>query len=252
MASYYWIKLYDEILDDPKMGRLSDGAFRLCINLFLLANKNDPRDGSLPDVEDIAWTLRLSNETAQQHLAELERAEIITVNNGDLVVTNFEKRQAAVTVNDRVKQFRERKRKEQFNDSETETEPEGNGSVTKGYTDIDKDKEKEYIYTPPTAFDTVAEFMAELSTVAKEAYASGFNEEKYESAAFALIGWDASLSDVAGFSEYWQKCGWHDGKPALTNIVNHWNDYKSGRDLRPKNQQQSIKQANDAAGGVYV
>lgn len=100
--------------------------------------------------------------------------------------------------------------------------------------------------------DTVSQFITELSTVAKEVYASGFNEEKYESAAYALIGWDASPSDVAGFSEYWQKYGWHNSKPALTNIVNHWNDYKSGRDLRPKDQRQSVKQANDAAGGVYV
>ena len=37
MASRYWIKLYHEILEDPKMGRLSDRQFRRVIELFLLA-----------------------------------------------------------------------------------------------------------------------------------------------------------------------------------------------------------------------
>jgi hypothetical protein len=31
-----WIKLYTEILQDPKMGRLTDRQYRTCVNLFLL------------------------------------------------------------------------------------------------------------------------------------------------------------------------------------------------------------------------
>lgn len=104
-----------------------------------------------------------------------------------------------------------------------------------------------------SSLDRISEYITELSQVAKETYASGFNEEKYESAAYTLIGWDVPPSDVAGFSEYWSRHGWHNGKPALKNILDHWHDYKDGRDLRNKEQrQQPIKQANDAAGGVYV
>lgn len=33
-----WIKLYTEILNDPKMGRLTDRQYRTCINLFLDAD----------------------------------------------------------------------------------------------------------------------------------------------------------------------------------------------------------------------
>ena len=57
MASRYWIKLYHEILDDPKMGRLPDALFRRAIELFLIAGENG-RDGGLPALADIAWRLR--------------------------------------------------------------------------------------------------------------------------------------------------------------------------------------------------
>jgi len=46
--------------ETKKMGRLSDSAFRRCIELFLLAGEQEARDGSLPAPCDIAWELLLS------------------------------------------------------------------------------------------------------------------------------------------------------------------------------------------------
>jgi len=43
--SKLWIKLYHEILDDPKMCKLSDRLYRRVMELFLLAgetNKGEP------------------------------------------------------------------------------------------------------------------------------------------------------------------------------------------------------------------
>ena len=57
MASRYWIKLYHEILDDPKMGRLPHALFRRAIEFFLMAGEYG-RDGGLPALADIAWRLR--------------------------------------------------------------------------------------------------------------------------------------------------------------------------------------------------
>jgi DnaD/phage-associated family protein len=139
MAAYYWIKLYDEILDDPKMGRLSDGAFRLAINLFLLAGRQDDRDGRLPDVEDIAWTLRLSPEVFSQQWQELERADIVHLSDGDPTVTNFEKRQQALSPAEKQKRYRDRKRAESLQDDN----PTVTDGVTESNTDIDKDIDKE-------------------------------------------------------------------------------------------------------------
>lgn len=119
MANNYWIKLYHEMLDDPKMGRLSDSAYRRCIELFLMAGRDGNDDGTLPDFDDIAWKLRVSNEQLQQDLAELETAGIISIVDGSPFVTNFAKRQARISAADKQKAYRERKRLEELEVSDT-------------------------------------------------------------------------------------------------------------------------------------
>lgn len=244
MASYYWIKLYDEILDDPKMGRLSDGAFRLCINLFLMANRNEPRDGSLPDLEDIAWTLRLSNDVAQQYLAELERAGIVAIDDGELVVTNFEKRQAAVTVNDRVKQFRERKRKEQFNENATDQEHDSNEGVTESYTDTEEDtdidKELQLQEGGGNGFGAVVSaYENEIGLLTKTI------GEDIQTAVEDYGGeW---VIEAIGVAARANKRRWN----YVNGILKRWK--VEGKQSFDRNgTHNTIKQANDAAGGVYV
>lgn len=139
MASFYWIKLYDDILDDPKMGRLSDGAYRLCINLFLLAGKGDIRDGRLPSFEDISWTLRLPLDLLSKQWNELEQSGIVNRIDDQLFVKNFRKRQSAITPAEKQRLYRDRKRGEALHGSdEYVTE-----AVTKSNADTDIDKELE-------------------------------------------------------------------------------------------------------------
>ncbi len=146
MSTYHWIKLYDEILDDPKMGRLSDGAYRLCINVFLLANRSEERDGRLPDFEDMAWTLRMSPEDLQKCWQELERAEIVCMTDGVPFVIHFESRQTKpVPVAERVAAHRARKSQEPEgnNDDETQLPGEINDDVTPRYQNKEEDTEEE-------------------------------------------------------------------------------------------------------------
>ena len=139
MPSKYWFKLYHEILDDPKMGQLPDRLYRRCIELFALAGDYD-QGGLLPDIEDIAWRLRLPVEELQKDIADLQspKLKIITQNDDGLIVTNFSKRQEPISGADRVKSFREQKRKEQYYGNEPSNE-----DVTHRYTDTDIDKEVE-------------------------------------------------------------------------------------------------------------
>lgn len=125
--AYYYIKLHHEILDDPKMGRLSDHLWRRAIEVFLLAGDNE-RDGELPSLEDMAWRLRTNNEALQNDLTALQRIGIVTFldsnencnmkRNGNVTppvtyyVTNWEKRQSPATSAERVRRFRERQRSE--------------------------------------------------------------------------------------------------------------------------------------------
>lgn len=120
MSNNYWIKLYHEILDDPKMGRLSDSAYRRCIELFLMAGRDGNDDGTLPDFDDIAWKLRVSNQQLQQDLAELEAAGIVEIVDGNPFVTNFAKRQAKISNAEKQKAYRERKRMEELETSDAD------------------------------------------------------------------------------------------------------------------------------------
>lgn len=222
MASYQWIKLYDEILDDPKMGRLSDGAYRFCINLFLLASRQEARDGSLPELTDVAWALRLPEETAAKYWAELEKVGIVCVKGGVPTVCKFQDRQKAVDGKERVKQFRERQQRKpvtQENEPVTNDKRASNESVTKSYTDIDIDKEKN-IYIAPLS-EPMTKMISSLTKASKTPYGAGYNEEIYEQAASLLLRQGFTPEQVDTFPEYWLSMGWgwRRGLPTLEKVV---------------------------------
>lgn len=87
-----WIKLYIEILDDPKMGRLSNHLFRRAIELFLLAGKNG-NDGLLPPVEEMAWVLRLDKPKMLEDLIGLAEVGVVHETPAGWMVTHFKDRQ---------------------------------------------------------------------------------------------------------------------------------------------------------------
>ena len=77
MSTTYWIKLYHEILRDPKMARLPDRVWRRAIELFLLAGQIE-QDGTLPEFEDIAWQLRVEPDGLLEDMRTLERHGLLT------------------------------------------------------------------------------------------------------------------------------------------------------------------------------
>jgi len=141
MASYYWIKLYHEILDDPKMGRLSDRLWRRTVEMFLFAGKHEG-DGCLPPIEDMAWSLRVTPEQLQSELDELERIGIIRQDDGaGPFVVHFEQRQAPVPDADRKRNERQRRRHEQYAGASQDTTQERHEPVTSRDTDLELDIE---------------------------------------------------------------------------------------------------------------
>lgn len=160
MPSKYWLKLYHETLDDPKMGRLSDRLYRRTMELFLLAGDTD-KDGYLPPLADIAWRLRIPEDALLKDLRGLAEVGIVAEYESGWLVVNFAKRQAPVPGAERTARFRERQREDQYYDDdpkpEEETEPneepkrnvtpdvteEVTNAVTTRYTDLDLDLEEE-------------------------------------------------------------------------------------------------------------
>lgn len=133
MASNYFIKLYHEILDDPKMGKLPDWLFRRAIELFLLAGEND-KDGLLQPVADMAWRLRADEKRLAESLQALSKVGVVHETPEGWVVTNFAKRQARVPDDERQRRKRERDKKQEYY---------GHEPVTERDTDIDTDKDKD-------------------------------------------------------------------------------------------------------------
>jgi hypothetical protein len=110
-----WIKLYTEILMDPKMGRLTDRQHRTCINLFLLAGQQE-RDGLIGPLPDIAWQLHLSEQDLAADMEALAGVGIVQEQDGEWYVRQFTQRQerppsdSPDAVTDRVQRFRGRQR----------------------------------------------------------------------------------------------------------------------------------------------
>lgn len=72
-----WFRLYDDVLDDPKVQQLKPELFKHWINLLCLASKNDPR-GYLPtEWSDIAFRLRVTPAKAVAIIRELVKLELI-------------------------------------------------------------------------------------------------------------------------------------------------------------------------------
>jgi len=71
-----WLRLYTEALDDPKVQRLPADLFKTWINLLLLAGQQEER-GTLPDLDDIAFRLRLPEDEIRDHLTALIVAGLI-------------------------------------------------------------------------------------------------------------------------------------------------------------------------------
>ncbi len=117
----YWIKLYLEILDDPKMAVLPDRLWRRTIEIFLLAGKLSKKTGELPDTQQLAWCLRMNTDDLEMDLKQIGLTGIITKNSHGWIVNKFAKRQEPTPANERKRYQRERDQKEQYYQNELVT-----------------------------------------------------------------------------------------------------------------------------------
>ena len=129
-----WFRLYDDVLNDPKVQRLSGESFKFWINMLCIASKNG---GVLPGIEDMAFALRVSNDVCTSLIDELKTCGLID-GGKRLVPHGWEKRQyKSDTSTDRVKRFRERSRN--VTETVSETAPD---TDTETDTETDKNQKK--------------------------------------------------------------------------------------------------------------
>ena len=159
MASKYWIKLYHEILDDPKMGRLTDRLWRRTVELFLIAgDKNgDDKSGELPSTYDMAWRLRMKEDELETDLADLASFGIVNKENDRWIVTNFEKRQQPMPKDEYMRRLRQDRKRDVFVTPEL---PNSYQAVTSSNAEVEEDIETDIEVeedidkeVPPEQFD---------------------------------------------------------------------------------------------------
>ena len=99
--------MYESVADDPKVQRLSDGAFRTWVNLLCIASRGD---GAISgEIADISFSLRRSEERTRAALAVLIEAGLIEAGEDHYRPRDWDVLQYKSDVSSaRVKRFRDR------------------------------------------------------------------------------------------------------------------------------------------------
>lgn len=139
-----WFRMYDDVLDDPKVQKLPPALFKHWVNLLCLASRND---GKLPGLDDIAFALRLDENVTRDMLRDLVQRGLIDECDG-LSPHNWAERQFK---SDKDTTAAERKRKQRAREKEADVTPSAHG-VTQPVTRDDTEKSQ-----PPEQIQNRAE-----------------------------------------------------------------------------------------------
>ena len=103
-----WFRFYDDVINDPKVLRLSDRLFRVWTGLLCVASKHN---GILPTIEDCALMLRMKVEKTREAMIELAALGLLDTDGTTWTPHNWKDRQYQSDVStERVKRFRQRSR----------------------------------------------------------------------------------------------------------------------------------------------
>src|SRR5690348_2886373 len=103
-----WLRLYDDLLDNPKIQMLQDKTFRGLINLWCIAKRND---GLIPgDIPALMFSLRLNEGRVRNLLQTLLSVGLIERVTEGYVPHDWTEHQYSsdVTAAERMKRYRER------------------------------------------------------------------------------------------------------------------------------------------------
>jgi hypothetical protein len=115
-----WFRVYDNLIDDPKIQRLDPTLFKALINVWCLASAHG---GVLPSIEVIAFKLRIKPEKARRALNDLREAGLVDDDEKGAHPHNWDQRQfISDGSTSRVKRFRERYRNVPKRQAETAPE----------------------------------------------------------------------------------------------------------------------------------
>jgi hypothetical protein len=204
-----WLRLYNDVLDDPKVQRLPPELFKHWINLLCLANQGTPR-GRIPNqLEDLAFRLRLDDVTTARVLAKLQAVGLLDfIDDGNTIVPHdWDERQfASDDAGSYVRSWREKKKAEKDSDVILHVRP----------PDTDTESDTEQTRTEslagsrqryPAEFDEFWKAYGPTNGPKKPAFVAWQRLSKADrrEAVAGLGKWLASDKWQAGFKDYPQK-----------------------------------------------
>lgn len=125
MKNTPWLRLYVEVLHDPKVQRLPPDIFKFWINTLCLARQHN---GKLPPIEDCAFAFRETKERVSSAFHALQKAGLLETDGETFHPHNWSKRQyKSDTSTDRVNKHRNKQRnvtetRQRQNRAETDSE----------------------------------------------------------------------------------------------------------------------------------
>lgn len=250
MSTKYWIKLYHEMLDDPKVAKLEDSAYRRFVECLLLAGEMD-EGGFLPPLSDMAWRLRVPDETMQSNMTRLALAGLVELRKYSPTeerwfVSKFDKRQAPMKKAEYMRRLREERQKDDYYSGSDDTVT---GCVTNGNADEIREDTDEHTAraqeptTPPPQPDEVHELTATLAQVVKNRMTPR-NEAQFMESAQWLVEQGATPDGVRAFAAWFHEHD--DGAPWLANVRNEWTNYVNGRPPSFAGKSRSRRNGNGA------
>lgn len=102
-----WLRLYDEIVDDPKICNMNEMLRWRYVSLLCIVSRNNQR-GYIPCEEDILFTMRISKEDWDETKKVFIQKEIIAENEkGEYINGWFERQYESDDSSKRVKKYRQ-------------------------------------------------------------------------------------------------------------------------------------------------
>lgn len=116
-----WLRLYENLVDDPKVQKLPSDLFKGLINVWCLTKRNG---GVVPGVVEVAFGLRTTEDKALKLIQQLELYGLLDREGDELKPHNWDGRQyESDSSTNRTRAFRERQKAASQNGS-------GNGDET--------------------------------------------------------------------------------------------------------------------------
>jgi hypothetical protein len=105
-----WFRMYNDILDDHKIAKMSPKTFKLFSFLLAFSSECESNGIIIEDITDLSWRFRVPPKTIKTAIKELIELDIISVLNEEITILNWNKRQfSSDDVAERVKRHRQKK-----------------------------------------------------------------------------------------------------------------------------------------------